>query len=574
MAALCANGTCDADEAARVATAVRRVRQSPGLPVALRHAAMAAALQMAAAQRGAEGALQLALAGVAAAPGLALPGQAAAPPLLQLPSAGTPAFLLEEAVQLVAAASAAAAPSAEAAAAFEPASDEASGGAQPLPLPLPLLEQLAALLSAGQDCRLRHLTFVLLQLLAAQPPTVYRPPPTEEAEDAALLAASGPAVAGQAVSMGMTHRTGQQQASGAAAAAAAAAAPKIRLQLGGGGGGGAGGARSMAISGELGCRGRPSWMDEHVLEGGDLCAVAARPRLGDKPHAQQIACLAVVHAAYAAFTLSTRTLPPHPGASGPALSGEGPALSDARARADGAVEQPVPPAAQGQVFSPARQPGGEADDASSRWPQHQGVPPGQQSQQAAAPAAAPKFKLKIAGGPGQPEAAAAAPAAPAAAAGAPQQLSLLELAQQVQQAQREGTQQPAWNAGASCGGWGSVGVIWTRCSSNLASFCARWLCGTGPMCCLCHDWALPLSACKRIAAGSLQRQLPPRPVQAGGRAGGRKPKDCRPKAAGSLPKPQARTFCCSCCGLLLPACNQPACRGGMLTKPTSTSPTH
>ncbi len=261
MAALCANGTCDDNEAARVATAVRRVRQSPGLPVALRHAAMAAALQMAAAQRGAEGVLQLALAGAAAAPGIAQQGQAAAPPPLRLPSAGTPAFLLEEAVQLVAAASAAAAPSAAAAAAFEPAGEEdAAGGAQALPLPLRLLEQLAALLSAGQDCRLRHLAFVLLQLLAAQPPTLYRPPPTDEAEDAALLAAGGPAVAGQAVSMGVTHRTGQQQASGAAAAAAAAA-PKIRLQLGGGGGGAAGGARSMAISGEWGQAG---WLPSGV----------------------------------------------------------------------------------------------------------------------------------------------------------------------------------------------------------------------------------------------------------------------------------------------------------------------
>ena len=122
-----------------------------------------------------------------------------------------------------------------------------------------------------------------------------------------------------------------------------------------------------------------------------------------------------------------------PGASGPALSGEGPAMSDARARADGAVEQPIPPAAQGQLFSPARQPM-DADDASSRWPQQPGAAQqAQQAQQAAAPAAAPKFKLKLAGGPAQPEAATAAAAPAAGPAAAPAASSLLALAQRVQQ---------------------------------------------------------------------------------------------------------------------------------------------
>lgn len=107
------------------------------------------------------------------------------------------------------------------------------------------------------------------------------------------------------------------------------------------------------------------------------------------------------------------------------MSGEGPAMSDARAMADGAVEQPVPPAAQGQVFSPARQPGGEADDASTRWPQQQGAAPAQpaaqQAQQAAAPVAAPKLKLKLASGPAQPPAAAALAAGTAPLGVQPQQ---------------------------------------------------------------------------------------------------------------------------------------------------------
>ncbi len=108
-------------------------------------------------------------------------------------------------------------------------------------------------------------------------------------------------------------------------------------------------------------------------------------------------------------------------------------MSDARARADGAVEQPVPPAAPGQLFSPARQPM-DADDVSSRWPQQpSAAQQEQQAQQVAAPAAAPKFKLKLAGGPAQPEAAAAAAAAPAAPAAAPASSSLLALAQRVQQ---------------------------------------------------------------------------------------------------------------------------------------------
>ena len=229
MAALCANGTCDEDEATRVATAVRRVRQSPGLPVALRHAALAAALQIAAAQRGMAAALQLALAGVEGCSGL------------QRPSASTPAFLLEEALQLVAASASAAAPSSAAAAAFADQADgqdgEASGGSG-VPVPLPLLQQLAALLNAGHDCRLRHLAFVLLQQLASQPPTIYRPPAQEPEDAAALLAGLGPT--GQAVSAGGTHRTGGQSGM--------AAAPKIRLQLGGGGAAG-GSARSHAISG-------------------------------------------------------------------------------------------------------------------------------------------------------------------------------------------------------------------------------------------------------------------------------------------------------------------------------------
>lgn len=239
MAALCANGTCDEDETARVASAVQRVRQSPGLPVPLRHAALAAALQVAAAQGGPAAALQLALAGVPGTSG----GQGR---LLQLPSLGTPAFLLEEALQLVAAATSSAAPSSAAAAAFEQQlADGMAAGAGALPLALPLLCQLASLLSAGQDCRVRHLAFVLLQLSAAQPPTLYRPPAGEAEEAAALFSAA--AAGGPAVSHGATHRTGQQQASGAAAAAA----PKIRLQLGGGGGG----AKSVAFSGKLPLRG-------------------------------------------------------------------------------------------------------------------------------------------------------------------------------------------------------------------------------------------------------------------------------------------------------------------------------
>lgn len=245
MAALCANGTCEGEEAARVVSAVRRVRLSPGLPVPLRHAALAAALQVAAAQGGPASALALALAGVpeaAAASSQEAAGQVQVASLGGLPSLSTPAFLLEEAVQLVAAASAAAAPSSAAAAAFaaQPASNGSAGAA--LGMPLPLLRRLAGLLSAGGGVRQRHLAFTLLQLLAGQPPTLYRPPPGEDVEDAAaFLTAAGAAV--PAPSHGATHRTGQQ------ASGAAAPAPKIvRLQLGGGGGG----AKSAAISG--GCR--------------------------------------------------------------------------------------------------------------------------------------------------------------------------------------------------------------------------------------------------------------------------------------------------------------------------------
>ena len=123
------------------------------------------------------------------------------------------------------------------------------GAAAAVDIPMPLLRRLAALLSAGRDCRARHLAFVVLQLLAVQPPTLYRPPPVEAEEDAAAFIASGAAAAaaaGQAVSLGgATHRTGGQHPS--AGAAAVAAAPKIRLHLGGGAAGG--GARSVALSG-------------------------------------------------------------------------------------------------------------------------------------------------------------------------------------------------------------------------------------------------------------------------------------------------------------------------------------
>ncbi|KAL4420393.1 hypothetical protein ABPG75_010049 [Micractinium tetrahymenae] len=312
MAALCASGTCDEEQAGKVAVTARRVRKSPGLPVALRHAAMAAALQLAAAQRGPAAALQLALAG--AASGLhssgsssggggssSISGQPGA--VVELPAASSPAFLLEEAAAIVTAANADSA--ATAAASATALGEAAAQGAVPSPgvvAPMQLLQQLASLLNEGSDCRLRHLAFVLLQLLAVQPPTLYRPPPTEADDLAAFIAApaagAAPAApAGQALSMGVTHRTGggPQPSQGTAAAAAAAAAPRIRLQLPTGR---PAGARSIAIS----------------------------------------------------------------GASRPALSGEDPAMSDARVAGEGGgagetVEQQfpgLPPAAQGQLFSPAR----------------------------------------------------------------------------------------------------------------------------------------------------------------------------------------------------------------------------
>ena len=231
MAALCANGTCSEEEAARVGAAVRRVRQSPGLPLALRHAALAAALHLAAARRGPVAAVQLALAGVTGS--TTSRGQQQ----LALPVPASAVVVLEEAAQIVAAA-------ADASAAVQ-RQQLVAAGAAPIAAPMPLLQQLASLLNAGQDCRLRHLAFLLLQLLSVQPPTLYRPPTNEAEEDAAAFfsAAAAAAAGGQAGSMGVTHRTGQQQQ---ASGAAALPAQKIRLQLGGGGG-----ARSMAISGKL-----------------------------------------------------------------------------------------------------------------------------------------------------------------------------------------------------------------------------------------------------------------------------------------------------------------------------------
>ncbi len=256
MAALCASGTCDEEQAGRVAATTRRVRKSPGLSVALRHAAMAAALQLVAAQRGPAAALLLALAGVVG--GLSNNGsgngtvnqQTAA---VDLPAASSAAILLEEAAAVVTAANAeAAATGAAAAAAQGAAAGEQAAPPSGVAAPMPLLQQLASLLNEGADCRVRHLAFVLLQLLAVQPPTLYRPPPTEADDLAAFIAApAGGAAhaghAGQALSMGVTHRTGGPQASQGTAAAAAAAAPRIRLQLPGR----PAGARSMAVSGEL-----------------------------------------------------------------------------------------------------------------------------------------------------------------------------------------------------------------------------------------------------------------------------------------------------------------------------------
>jgi hypothetical protein len=236
MAALSANGTCSEEEAARVGAAVQRVRQSPRLPLALRHAALAAALHLAAARRGPVAAVQLALAGVIGS--TTSGGQ----PQLALPVPASAVVVLEEAAQIVAAA-------AEASAAVQQQQQQIMAvGPAPIGAPMPLLQQLASLLNSGQDCRLRHLAFLLLQLLAVQPPTLYRPPTNEAEEDAAaFFSAAAAAAGGQAVSMGVTHRTGQQQPSGAAALPA----QKIRLQLGGGGG-----ARSMGISGKLeACRG-------------------------------------------------------------------------------------------------------------------------------------------------------------------------------------------------------------------------------------------------------------------------------------------------------------------------------
>lgn len=251
MAALCASGTCDEEQAGRVAVTARRVRKSPGLPVALRHAAMAAALQLAAAQRGPAAALQLAVAGAASSLGGGASGGGTADrdaAAVVLPAASSAAFLLEEAAAIVTAANAdAAATAAAAAVARGEATDEATAPPAGVEAPMLLLQGLAGLLNEGADCRARHLAFVLLQLLAAQPPTLYRPPPTEAEDLAAFIAAPAAAPAGQALSMGVTHRTGGAQASHGTAAAAAAAAPRIRLHLPSGR---AVGARSMAVSGK------------------------------------------------------------------------------------------------------------------------------------------------------------------------------------------------------------------------------------------------------------------------------------------------------------------------------------
>lgn len=235
MAALCANGTCDEDEQERVAVTLRRVRESSDLSVALRHSAMAAGLALAAVRGGPAAAIHVAVAAAEAAGA----GRKAASRLL-LPSHATPAFLLEEAAALTAAAvedakSAASSAAAIAAVFAEQPAEDANGAATAghLPVSAQLVQRLAALLSHGAACRVRHLAFLVLQLLAVQPPTLYRPPPNESEEDAAAYLTAA-AAAAPGLSMGVTHPAG-------VSAGNAPAAPKIKLLL-------PGAARSMAVS--------------------------------------------------------------------------------------------------------------------------------------------------------------------------------------------------------------------------------------------------------------------------------------------------------------------------------------
>jgi hypothetical protein len=239
MAALCSNGTCSEEEQERVALTLRRVRESSGLSVALRHSAMAAGLALAAARAGPAAAIQVAVAAAEAATA----GRQAASRLL-LPSHSTPAFLLEETAALTAAAVEAAKAAASSAAAIasmfaEQPAEGPNGAADAgqLSVPLQLLQRLAALLSQGAACRVRHLAFVVLQLLAVQPPTLYRPPPNESEEDAAAYLTA--AAAAPAPSMGVTHPAG-------VSAGTAPVAPKFKVLL-------PGVARGMAVSGGEHC---------------------------------------------------------------------------------------------------------------------------------------------------------------------------------------------------------------------------------------------------------------------------------------------------------------------------------